>query len=253
MDFPIDGQTILIILVVLAGLLVVLSLLFQGSAEGGFSIFNKIKFWFKGKEKSDRKEINQAGIAIGDRAQIQANEIVGGDKVGGDKTETHIHQENPPKPLPNLQLYFVDLNGELKKEIKVYQFTTGTSSDIFFQLRLMNEAKGTTAKGIGINLEFSDRRVDPSKEIQFYRLSLSSGWETIESKISNSLPAHFSLNNSDLIGYSDQPIHNVKFRFRLPEKSSGHILGQYTASSHEPFTERIGELILSSNNWNLQW
>lgn len=91
MSGGVDVDTLLTIFGTLAFLMFLVIVLFR-SAEGEFSLFDKITFRFKGKKdpRGAQKTPQQVGMTTGDVGEIQAHDV-----VGGDKHETHIHEASP--------------------------------------------------------------------------------------------------------------------------------------------------------------
>lgn len=238
-----EGTTLFLISLGVVLIVVVLFLLrFRGEGRAEVSILNWLRLKIYGSNATENKEARRSvNVDVSDSSNVTVGDVVGRDKI------TNVYEQGSATTddsKPDLVLRLWDREGNHTQDLSVPLLATSFPRDLVFRIAAANQAESTRAKGIGIRLELSWRGTPPTKAPRLSRTSIPEGWEVENPTITNSRPAVIRFYGPHLVLFNSHPRDWGNFRLRVGERLEGHFLLQYKISSHEPFSEGNGDLVL---------
>jgi len=215
------GETIVIVVALLALLGVAVILRYRGEGEAEFSIRDWVRFRFAGKNTMEDTQGSEVRLEPG--AQIIAREVVAGDKI------THIYPPPVSGPatslqLPDLTLWMFRLDQRTRTyvgEITLGQTGGSLPWNYVFGLALENTASTAIARGIDIRVELwwgGGEHLQKAPELEAPRVD---GWETQHKCLIYERPAVLIFSDPNLICFPGQPREWKGFKLTLYERWNG--------------------------------
>lgn len=236
---------VLLVLVTLIGFL-----LYRRRVEVRISISRIIDFMFKAEnsEPGNREEI-PTGISVQDHSQINATDVVVGDKITHIYNEQHEPQET--SQVPKLILMFYEGDDGVPNDTIHFETHRALPQTHIFGIELLNTIEDTLAKGININIEFSWRGNYPENcprvEAPF-RYKEHTWFERRSLVGKDGQPAILIFKDAQLTCSHGIPVNWKNFKLHLSEHMNGYLLAQYKLSSDTPASINSGELVINLVN-----
>jgi hypothetical protein len=242
-----NNRTIVIVVVAVLAVLVLAGFWrYRASGQADFSIHKLLRFSFKGSNRQEDSKAQHKGVNLGTGAIVQADEVIGGDKITA--INVSALQPSAPTKSPRLKLSLFEFGhaDAYHLGIKIAQGNAQHGNRYLIGLALENEEDDAPAKGIQITLNFYWDGAPPNRaiECQYSPQQGEEGWTTRVARISNEQPAVLVFSQPDLMCFSRQPQEWPGLAIATKEKLSGQIRIHYEVASLEPPSRDSGLLAI---------
>ena len=234
-----NGMIAIVVVAIMAVLVLAVIWRYKVSGQAEFSITKWLTFRFKGSNRQGSARTEVKGVRLEKGSHVQANEVVGGDKITVNVSAT---EPSAPSKSPRLALSLFELSRAhtYRHSIEINQPDAHHGNRYLIGLVLENEEDVAPAKGIQITLKFYWRGEPPNKAIEcrYSPQDGEEGWTTRVLQLSNDQPAVLVYSGPELMCFNRQPVEWRGLAIATKEKLNGQIRLQYEVSSLQPQSHR---------------